>query len=70
MKMVNKWVGLYGTYDVPDAIVWLATKANERVGLSFGFIDYATGWKEWSQSPGFKVAAEWGAWRDAQEASQ
>lgn len=57
------WIGENGEYRVPDAIVWLAEAADHRAG-----INERPPVARRLSGPGFKVFAEWGCWRDSQEA--
>jgi len=68
MNLVNYWYGAFGRYEIPKAIIWLADAANARIGLP-SVTNYNL-WRNISErddTPGFKVIAEWGAWRDAEE---
>lgn len=79
MNMVNHWNGLNGTYEVPDAIIWLADKAQSAAGLptlghmingpspdpmSVLYGRAKSKWQAIEASPAWRIIAEWGNWRD------
>jgi hypothetical protein len=69
MKTVSYWMTPLGRHEVPEAILWLAEKAEFK----------ATGRHMWRSalpqacfpdemnSVYYKVIAEWGAWREQQD---
>ncbi len=62
---VDMWVGKNGTYRVPEAISRLGLMANKHAGLNIDPSDWRQ-YRQWSQSPYFRVVEEWGNWRDNQ----
>ena len=68
MNLAHVWYGPFGRYEIPAAIIWLADKANARLGLPT--VTNPNLWWPLSaalESPGGKVIAEWGEWRDREE---
>jgi hypothetical protein len=62
----NKWFAAFGAYDVPQAIMWLADKAQSLHHLPPMSIA-TTQFRKFWDDPGFKVVEEWGTWRDSIE---
>jgi hypothetical protein len=67
--MLHKWIGPFGEYDVPPAIIWLASRANLKAGHSwrpeYGF--HLSTYRYAIESPGWKVIEEWGKWRESED---
>ena len=63
LPYLNKWIGAFGEYDIPQSIMWLANEAQRLSGLDSiesRQVPYVKFWED----PGFKVCEEWGTWRD------
>jgi hypothetical protein len=61
----DMWIGVHGAYRVPAAISNLGRAANQRRGLPTSCIGWRE-FKQWEESPYYKIVEEWGKWRDNQ----
>lgn len=67
VKMRDIWCGANGHYDVPEGISNLGRLANIRAGLSEQNDHNWRTFKQWVESPYYRIVEEWGKWRDGQE---
>jgi len=66
MPFHGKWIGAFGSWDIPPAIDWLARKAQQAAERPpFNSKNFSPWWED----PYFLVVQEWGVWRDEQGAA-
>lgn len=63
---ISYWLGAFGKYEVPKAIIDLANMVNrkdQKPPLVSALFQVDPIWS----TPGYLVVEEWGNWRDAEE---
>lgn len=68
MKIITYWTTPFARHEVPPIIVWLANKANILAGYRSQLFSHPQEYAFFREDqPWFKVIAEWGAWREAED---
>lgn len=68
MRTITYWTTPFAKHEVPPIIVWLANKANILAGYKAQVFTDPQSYEFFrADQPWFKVIAEWGAWREAED---